>query len=122
MKGIFKTAFAAAAMAFAVACCGQNQQGGEKEMIRLNVTVAADPEHLGEVIDGLNRMAAESQREDGCIGYDIYQSTSDPHRLIIVETWADQAALDAHALTPHYTTILPALKGKMKTELERFEF
>lgn len=91
-------------------------------MIRLNVTVTANPEHLSEVIDGLNRMAAESRREKGCIGYDIYQNTVDPFSLIIVETWADQAALDAHGQTPHYKTILPSLRDKMKTELKRFDF
>ena len=112
------TAVAALALS---ACCGKTEVK-ETKMIRLNVTVTAQPEHVDEVIEGLNRMAAESQKEDGCIGYYIYQNTVAPNELVIVETWRDQAALDAHAKTPHYTGILPPLKDKMQTKLERFEY
>lgn len=91
-------------------------------MIRLNVTVNVNPENLGEVVEGLNQLAAASRAEDGCVGYEIYQSTILPERLIIVETWESQAALDAHGQTPHYTTILPPLKDKMAMTLERFDF
>ncbi len=91
-------------------------------MIRLNVTVTTDAENLGTVIDGLNRLAAASRAEEGCIGYEIYQSTISPTELVIVETWKDQAALDIHAGTPHYGAELSALDGKMKMKLDRFEF
>lgn len=90
--------------------------------IRLNVTVTVNPEFHDEVVEGLNALAAGSRAEEGCIGYEIYQNTIRPDQLIIVETWADQAALDAHGQTPHYTTILPPLADKMSMTLERFEF
>lgn len=119
---IFSTAVAAAVMAIALSsCCGRAKQDDNK-MIRLNVTVTVYDQYFNEVLDGLNLLAAESQKEDGCIGYDLYRNTVCPDELIIVETWRDQAALDAHALTPHYTAILPQLKDKMETKLERFEF
>lgn len=115
-------AVAAAVLAFALsACCGRAKQDDNK-MIRLNVTVTVYDGHYDEVVDGLNLLAAESQKEDGCIGYDLYRNTVCPDELIIIETWRDQAALDAHGQTPHYKTILPQLQGKMETKLERFEF
>jgi quinol monooxygenase YgiN len=94
----------------------------ESEMIRLNVFVETSPENLAEVIEGLNTLAAASRAETGCNGYEIYQSTIEPTKLIIVETWASDAVLSAHQQTPHYTTILPPLGEKMTLTLERFEF
>jgi quinol monooxygenase YgiN len=120
MKNLLKTAFFAAVAVLAVACCGQKQQ--EPKMIRLNVTVTVAAEYHTEVTEALNLLAAASRAEEGCIGYEIYQNTIRPEQMLIVETWQDQAALDAHQQTTHYTTILPPLDGKMEMSLERFEF
>ncbi len=112
----------AAMLAMALSACTDNK-GKENKMIRLNVTVTAYEEHFNEVLDELVLLAAKSQKEEGCMGYEVYKSTVNPIKLIIVETWKDQAALDAHALTEHYTTILPPLRDKMEDmKLERFEF
>jgi quinol monooxygenase YgiN len=44
---------------------------------------------------------AATVKEDGCISYDMYQSVSDPSRLVVVERWASRAALSRHFETPH---------------------
>ena len=120
------------AAALVVAACGPRAdkageeqipaQTNETKMIRLNVFVTTTPENLAEVVTGLNALAAASRAEAGCEGYEIYQSTVEPTRLIIVETWAGDEALSAHQQTPHYTTILPPLGDKMSLKLERFEY
>lgn len=123
MGNLFKTVLAAAAAMLIASCAGQQNQNSEKEnMIRLNVTVNINPESSDEVIAALNQLAAESRKEEGCIGYEIFRNTIRPDQVIIVETWKDQASLDAHGQTPHYTTILPPLGDKMKMTLERFDF
>jgi quinol monooxygenase YgiN len=120
------------AMAFVLAACGgqtarqdvgesQSQQVDDK-MIRLNVFVTVAPGHIDEVLAGLNELAAASQKEEGCVAYGIFRNTVKPDELVIVETWAGDAALDAHKQTPHYTAILPPLADKMQMKLERFEF
>jgi quinol monooxygenase YgiN len=91
-------------------------------MIRLNVFVTTTPENLAEVVNGLNALAAASRAEEGCKGYGIFQSTIEPTTLVIVETWVNDAVLTAHKQTPHYTSILPSLEGKMTLSLERLEF
>ena len=125
-----KTIITLAAALVLSACCsrtdktGENQAGvpqKETEMIRLNVFVTTSPENLAEVVEGLNALAAASRAEAGCDGYEIFQSTVEPTRLVIVETWASDAALEAHQKTPHYTTILPPLGEKMTLTIERFE-
>ncbi len=91
-------------------------------MIRLNVTVTTTAENLDAVIYRLNRLAAASKEEAGCMGYEIYQNTATPTQLMIVETWRNQAVLDAHQKTPHYDIELNFIKDKMQMELERFDF
>lgn len=33
---------------------------------------------------------------DGCEGFDVYQSTADPHQFAMVETWRSEALHEAH--------------------------
>jgi quinol monooxygenase YgiN len=126
-----RTLIILAAALFFVACCPKTDKATEtaapvaenqNKMIRLNVTVTTTPENLAEVVEGLNTLAAASRAEEGCRGYEIYQSTIDPVRLIIIETWAGDEALAIHEKTPHFTTILPPLGEKMTLTAERFEF
>jgi quinol monooxygenase YgiN len=124
-----RTLIIAAAALIAASCCPKTDKTAEAqapaqkqiEMIRLNVPVTTTAENLPVVVEGLNALAAASRAEEGCVGYEIYQSTVEPTRLMIVETWASDEALTAHQATEHYTTILPALEGKMSITLERFE-
>lgn len=45
---------------------------------------------------------AETRKEPGCISYDLHQSISEPNKVVFVERWKDQAAIDAHFAAPHY--------------------
>lgn len=128
-----RTLIISAAALLLAACCPKTEKAAEAatttttsqtetKMIRLNVFVTTTPGNLAEVVEGLNTLAAASREEEGCDGYEIFQSTIEPTRLIIVETWAGDAALEAHQKTTHYTTILPPLGEKMTLKLERFEY
>ena len=47
------------------------------------------------------KAVAETVKEDGCISYDLYQSVTDPTRLVVVERWESREALTRHFETPH---------------------
>jgi quinol monooxygenase YgiN len=121
-----RTLLITAAVLLLASCCPKTADNttvqNETKMIRLNVTVTTTADNLAEVVEGLNALAAASRAEAGCEGYEIYQSTIEPTKLVIIETWAGDEALSAHQKTPHYTTILPPLGEKMTLSLERFEF
>ena len=34
--------------------------------------------------------------EDGCLGYEYFRSMESPDRVLLVEHWRDESALDAH--------------------------
>jgi quinol monooxygenase YgiN len=40
---------------------------------------------------------AEVMKEPGCEQFEVFQSVMNPDKLVTLERWSDQAALDAHA-------------------------
>jgi quinol monooxygenase YgiN len=49
------------------------------------------------------------QPEPGCIRYSLHYAIERPGELVFYEAWADEAALDAHAKTPHFGAFAAAL-------------
>lgn len=61
----------------------------------------AKPE-TAEAAEALLRETIEATHaEAGCHLYALHVSKQDPTQFVIVECWEDQAALDAHFVTPH---------------------
>ncbi len=54
-----------------------------------------------EIDAALGAAAAASRTEAGCLSYAFCRDVEDADRYVSVETWVDQAALDAHFTTPH---------------------
>ncbi len=66
----------------------------------VNFTVRAGDE---EKTKGYMRIMEEhTRREPGCRQYIGHQSAEDPRRFLFYELYDDQAALDAHRVSPHY--------------------
>ncbi len=49
----------------------------------------------------LKDLAVASREEEGCIRYDVFESTGAPGVLVTIEEWRAQEDLDAHMSTPH---------------------
>lgn len=65
--------------------------------IRLIVSITAAPGKGAELAQAYNARCAEVLREPGCEQFEVFQSAANPDRLVLLERWADQAALDVHA-------------------------
>jgi len=65
--------------------------------VRLVISINAVPGKGAELAQALRARCAEVQQEPGCQQFEVFQSALDPDRLTLLELWADQAALDAHA-------------------------
>lgn len=61
---------------------------------------------LGEVLALLAELRPQSLAEPGCLGYEVYRGVDAPHQLLLVERYADQAAIEAHRQTAHYQTLV----------------
>ncbi len=69
--------------------------------LRVVATIPIDPAHAAEAAPALAELAAATREEDGCVGYDVYESVAVPGTFLTVEEWTDQASLDAHMGQPH---------------------
>ena len=49
--------------------------------------------------------------EEGSLRYEYYQSLDDPETILLIDSWANQKAIDAHHATPMMATIA-ALREK----------
>ncbi|MEN0135608.1 MAG: putative quinol monooxygenase [Rhodococcus sp. (in: high G+C Gram-positive bacteria)] len=69
-------------------------------------TIPAKPGSEDKVRDGLSALGAESRKEEGCISYEVFESTAVAGTFVTVEVWTGQDALDAHMTSPHFQAAL----------------
>jgi len=64
----------------------------------------AHPDHVERYKVRLLRHARISlDREPGrCLRFDVHQDVADPTLFLLIEEYADQAALEAHRSSPHF--------------------
>lgn len=69
--------------------------------LRVLATCRAKADRLDEAKEVLSALVAPSRAEAGCIAYELQQNREDAADFAFVEEWTDEAALAAHAQTPH---------------------
>lgn len=69
--------------------------------VRVVARLTAKLEHVAEVREVLAGLVAPTRLERGCIEYELLRNSADPTDFTFVETWADEAALDAHGSSAH---------------------
>jgi quinol monooxygenase YgiN len=80
-------------------------------------TATPAPEHRDEVIAALE--AAEETvhaSEDGCLLYALHEMPDG--RLVMIEKYADQAAVDAHVAGAGLAALIKALDGKLAAPMD----
>lgn len=65
--------------------------------------------------------AAAIRAEEGNLRYEYYLSMDDPETVLLIDSWADQAAIDRHHASPMMATVA-ALREKYDLHMtaERF--
>lgn len=63
------------------------------------------PGKAAELAGAFREVLAEVRAEPGCLLYDAHESRDTPGVIVMVEAWADQAALDAHGRAPALTRL-----------------
>jgi len=70
--------------------------------ITKQVTFIAKNDGIEEMKALLKTMIQASKDEDGCLLYDIFQLKNEPKNFVVVESWANEKALDGHKESAHY--------------------
>lgn len=55
-----------------------------------------------------------SRAEAGNKEYDLTASMENPDHLIVIETWASEAAIAEHNASPHFQAFVKAVDGKVE--------
>ncbi len=59
-----------------------------------------------------------TRKEEGCIQYDLHQSTDEPGRFVFYENWTSRELLDRHLNSPHLAAF-DAAAGELLAEPPR---
>jgi quinol monooxygenase YgiN len=93
--------------------------------VRLVVTMHAKPGQGAALAQAMASRCREVQQEPGCQQFEVFQSALDPDKLVLLELWADQAALDVHAqvnATRPPNPALAALRAEGVVPREDYEY
>lgn len=89
--------------------------------IRLIVTITAAPGKGATLAQAYSTRAAECSQEPGCEQFEVFRSLANPDTFVLLERWADEAALQAHArLNAARPPVLPELR--VGSEREDYEY
>lgn len=90
--------------------------------LRLVITMTAAPGKGAELVQAFRTRCEEVAQEPGCEQFEIFQSALDPDKLVLLELWSDQAALDEHAKVNATRAPLPAGLRVGGGEREDYEY
>jgi quinol monooxygenase YgiN len=75
--------------------------------VQLVVTFYAASAKGDELAHAMKAHCEVSRQDAGCEQFEVFQSVSDPDKLVLLELWRDQAALDGHAKLQAQRPALP---------------
>lgn len=69
----------------------------------------------------VHELVEASQKEKGCIEYILHKDVNKALNYCIIEKWKDQAAIDEHNNTKHFTTIVPQIIEIAQAEIDIYQ-
>jgi quinol monooxygenase YgiN len=79
-------------------------------------TLIPVPEHRGEVIAALETAGAKVHADAGTLLYALHEGRDG--RLVMIEKYADDAAVAAHSKSDELAELSAALKGKLSAPMD----
>ncbi|MGM9904506.1 hypothetical protein A5844_000608 [Enterococcus sp. 10A9_DIV0425] len=65
-------------------------------MIVINATFIIKEEKRNEFLAAINELIAATKQEDGCLYYQLYESTNQENEFVMIENWRDEQAIEVH--------------------------
>ena len=78
-------------------------------MIKIVALMKAKPECVDAFKKTAEELVKKSRAEEGNIFYTLNEQIGDPETVLLIDSWEDQAAIDHHNATEHFTKTLPKL-------------
>jgi quinol monooxygenase YgiN len=84
-------------------------------MVRVVAPNYLKPEQAKTAEPLFKELIAATRKEKGCIEYRLFTIAKEPGLYVFIEEWENQAALDKHMVSEHFTRIIPQI-GKLKAK------
>lgn len=69
----------------------------------------------------VQELGVASRAEEGCIEYILHKDVEKALTYCIIEKWKDQAAIDTHNNSSHFTTIVPKITKIAQAEIDVYQ-
>ena len=79
-------------------------------------------ENYDQALELIKELVAESQKEDGCIIYDVYKDMDNELGLCIFEKWEDEESLEKHMNSEHFKRLVPKIGALAEEKTPIFKF
>lgn len=78
-------------------------------MIKIVARNTVKEDKKEELLSLVKELVEKSRAEEGNISYDLWEDMNASNVLTFIEEWKDQAAIDKHNATEHYTRLVPQI-------------
>ena len=78
-------------------------------MLKIVAKMSVKAGHIEEFKELAKDLIKKSRAEAGNVFYTLNQSVANENELAFIECWKDQAAIETHKATEHFTGTLPKL-------------
>jgi quinol monooxygenase YgiN len=76
--------------------------------LRVVAIIPVKPESAPAMRAAISSLGEATRDEEGCLGYDVFESAAEPGVFVTVESWRSQSDLDAHLQTEHVRAAVAA--------------
>lgn len=80
--------------------------------LKIIATINVKPEFKADIFDMLKTVTNASRKEEGNISYILHEDINNSSKVIILEEWKSQEAIDFHNQTDHFLLLKTELGKK----------
>lgn len=81
--------------------------------IRVIATIISKDNEIDFVKSAAKSIVDESNRDEGCIQYELHQDNKEQNVFVFFEIWKNQESLDKHNETTHLKGFIEKIKDKV---------
>ena len=87
-------------------------------MLIVLAKITAKKDMADNILNESKAIIKSTRAEEGCIAYNLYNSTEEKDVLIFVEKWESKEFLDSHLKQPHFADFGSAIENYLAKDLE----
>jgi len=91
---------------------------GGKSMIKVIAKLTIKEDKVEEFKSAVPELIAETRKEVGCLGYQLFQDVKNKKVLTFVEDWESTEALQKHMNSRHFQAAMPMIAEFQEKEME----